>query len=148
VEIIVCMLLATLLTGTRPITDMIQALRGVEPPHLAKARLRAERQASREAAARAERESRKVRPGEDKPTIGDVARVYWRSALEDVIDAHDRRRAEKKAQQRENQTAKAENRPARKVGPSLGERAKRLGKLLWNGPAPKTARDDQLVQNV
>lgn len=96
IEFLVCLFLATVLTGTRPITDMIQNLRGVEPAHLAKARLRAEREKERAASARAQAESRRVRPGEDKPTFGDVCRVYWGDAMADAIALHERRREQKR----------------------------------------------------
>lgn len=95
-EVLICMLLATVLTGTRPIVDMVQMLKGVEPAHLTKARLRAEREKERTAAALAKAEARRVRPGEDKPTLGDVWRVYWGDAMADAIDLHDRRRQRKR----------------------------------------------------
>lgn len=100
-EFIVCMFLATILTGTRPIADMIQSLKGVEPPHLTKARLKAEQQAQKAAAAQAKAESRPVRPGEDKPTLGDLFRVYRGDAIADAIDLHNRHR-EQKQRDRDN----------------------------------------------
>lgn len=106
-ELLICLWIAAMLTGVRPVTDAIQAMKGVEPPHLAKARLKAERDKQKLAADRARRDSRGVRPGEDKPTIADVARVYWGDAMADAIDLHNRRREQKK-----NPTPQAAGQPA------------------------------------
>jgi hypothetical protein len=129
-EFIACMLLASLLTGARPISDLLHLLKGEEPPHVKRARIRADRERERLAVKQARLENRRVRPGEDKPTWRDVARVYWGDAMADAIASHDRRRAEKQAQREENRQAGVENRPARNVRPSLKERLKRLAALL------------------
>ncbi|MBB3099033.1 hypothetical protein FHR83_006739 [Actinoplanes campanulatus] len=124
------MLLASLITGFRPVSDLVHLMRGQEPPHLTKARLRAETEKLRLAAKQAKTENRRPRPGEDKPTIGDVARVYWGDALADVIAAHDRRRTEKHAQRDEDRAAAEEQRPARRVRPLWKERLARLAQML------------------
>ena len=140
-ELIVCMMLASLITGFRPISDLVHLAKGQEPPHLTKARLRAETEKAKAAARQAKAENRKVRPADGKPTIGDVWRVYWGDALQDTIDAHDRRRAEKKAQQQENQAAEAERRPAKQVRPGWKQRLARFGQLLVQPVGDTTPAD-------
>ena len=137
------MLLASLISAARPASDAVHAIKGQEPPHLTKARLRAETQKAKLAAQQAKAEKRRVRPADGKPTIGDVARVYLGDAFQDVIDAHDRRRAEKKAQKQENTQAIAEQRPARQVRPGWKQRVARAWQLLTGPVGDKPDSADQ-----
>ncbi|AEV86846.1 hypothetical protein ACWT_5828 [Actinoplanes sp. SE50] len=143
-EFLVCLLLAALFTGGRFVQDTIATAKGTTPPHVERARIRAEGRARAREAAKPEKERSPYAAG--KPGLKDVAAVYWGDALQDVIDAHEQRRAEKKAQRQENQAAKAENRPARHFRPSLAERVERLAKLLWEGP--QRPAEDELVPSV
>jgi hypothetical protein len=127
VEFIVCMLLASILTGGRVATDLIHGVKGTTPPHLEKARLRAQQQAARA-------RGRSPRPGDDKPTFADVARVYRGEIWRDAIDYIERSKEEKRRQQAADRTPRPDGEVAPRVRPSFGERAKRLGKFILNGP--------------
>jgi hypothetical protein len=131
VEFLVCMLLASILTGGRVAQDVIATITGNTPPHVERARLRAERERLRIQRQNAAGQSRSAF-ADGKPKLKDVAAVYWGDALQDAIDAHDRRRAEKKEQRAENQAADVEQRPARKVRPSWRRRAARAWQMLVN----------------
>ncbi|MEU4558488.1 zinc ribbon domain-containing protein [Actinoplanes sp. NPDC023936] len=141
-ELIVCMLLAGVFTGGRVAQDVIATLTGNTPPHVERARLRAEREKVRAERARLKADRTSDRYTAGKPRLRDVAAVYWGDALTDVISAHDRRRAEKQAQQSEDKQAAVEQRPARKVRPSWKQRAVRLGRLLWE-PVGENRDTDQ-----
>lgn len=137
-EFLVCMLLAALFTGGRAASDIIHAVKGTSPAHLERARLKAQNP----------KPVRERSPyAQDKPRLRDVAAVYWGDAMRDVIDAHQRRRAEKTAQRREDQSAVHDGRPPRRLRPSWTVRIKRAGSLLWNGPRPAaTPADDGAVR--
>lgn len=128
-EFLVCLWIASMLTGIRPFSDMVHALKGQEPPHLAKARLRAAQQAERLAAKQAAAEKRKVRPGEGKPTLADVLGVYWGDAMADAISSHNQRRVDKAKRREAAATGTSEPSPgSRRPG-----RIARFAKLLWEG---------------
>lgn len=122
--------LALLMFLGRVTVDIIATIKGTTPPHIEKARLRAE-QRRRDAEAGSGRDRSPYASG--KPTLKDVAAVYWGDAMADAIDSHDRRRAEKKKAREA-----AKNGTPVPVGPSLRDRAKRFGQLLLNGPQPAT----------
>lgn len=142
-EIILCMLLAALFTGGRVVSDAIHAAKGTTPAHLEKARLKAEQkkpQRSRSTYA------------DGKPRLKDVAAVYWGDAMSSAIDAHNRRRAEKAAQRRENERAAAAGEQPERVRPSLKARAIRWWRLLIDpvgekppASTPQPADDDWLT---
>lgn len=117
-----CFLLAAIFTGGRAASDIIHAVKGTEPAHLEKARLRAQRQATKAAAG-----GGRSAYASDKPTVRDVAAVYWGDAMADVIAHHDRVRAEKLAGTR----------------PPVKQRLKRLGKYLLNGSEKHWEKKDQ-----
>lgn len=121
-EILVCLLLAAILGGGRIGADIVHAVKGTTPPHLEKARLKAQQQ---------KKTPRERSPyAEGKPRIKDVAAVYWGDAMADAIKAHNRRRAEKAAQRAENERAVAAGEEPTRVRPSLKDRAKRWWRLL------------------
>jgi hypothetical protein len=119
-EFIVCMLLAAIFTGGRAASDIIHGVKGTTPPHLEKARLKAQRQP-----VKARRGRSPLAAG--KPTLRDVAAVYWGDAMADAIAAHNRRRNDRGA----------------RVRTPLKERIKRFGLLLWRpvGETPPTVID-------
>src|SRR4051812_20803822 len=128
---IVIALLAAAVCTIRPIADVLHTMKGAEPPHLAKAKLRATTQTQKLAAKQAATENRNVRPGEDKPGLADVIRVYWGDAMADAIDAHNRRRAEKKAHQTGTPQTVPGSTEVVASRPSLIDRTKRFARLLW-----------------
>jgi hypothetical protein len=89
-ELVVCFLLAMVITGGRAINDGIHAVKGTEPPHLTKARLRAERRAR--AAASGTFSRSRVEP---EATAGDVARAYWGGAMADLLEHREKARAKR-----------------------------------------------------
>lgn len=115
-EFIICMLLASVITGGRFGVDAIHALKGTTPAHLEKARLKAQRQA------KAPKGRSSYANG--KPRLRDVAAVYWGDAMADAISAHNRRRQEK----------------ANGTRVPLKERIKRFGRLLWEPVGEKSAQ--------
>lgn len=125
-EFIVCMLLASLLTGGRVATDIVYGLRGATPPHVEKARLKAQRA---QAAAKTSKGGRSPY-AEGKPRLRDVAAVYWGDALTDVIDDHNRHREAKK-----NPPPAPAHRPDAK-GPSLLKRIRDLALNPVGEPIP------------
>lgn len=128
-EFLICLWLSSLIMSIRPISDMVHAFKGKEPPHLAKARLRAAQQAEKLAAKRAAAEKRKVRPGEGKPTLADVLGVYWGDAMADAIGSHNQRRVDKAKRREAAATGTAEPSPE----PRRPGRIARFAKLLWEG---------------
>lgn len=129
-EFIVCMLLAALLGGGRIGADIVHAVKGTTPPHVEKARLKAQQQ--------------KPSPHQSpyaggKPRLKDVAAVYWGDAMADTIAAHDRRRAEKAAQKSENVRAAAAGEQPERLRPSVKDRVKRVGRLLVDPVGEKPA---------
>jgi hypothetical protein len=139
-EFIVCMILASIFTGGRLGVDMFHAAKGTTPPHVEKARLKAEQQRERDAAKLARLKAKnQPRPADGKPGLKDVAAVYWGDAMADAIEAHNRRRDEKLRQRAENETAKAENRVPEQVRPTWKQRAARVADLVVNGPRPQPA---------
>ena len=138
-EFIVCIILASILTGGRIGVDLFSAAKGNPAPHVEKARIRAEQQRERLAAKTARLEAKnQPRPADGKPQLRDVVAVYWGDAMADAIDAHNRRRAEKQAQRVENARATAANQTPAAVRPSVKDRIVRLGRLLWE-PVGETA---------
>jgi hypothetical protein len=87
VEFLVCMLLASILTGGRGALDIIHAIKGTTPPHVEKARIKA-------TATKTPKGKSDYARG--KPGLKDVAAVYWGDAMADAIDLHNRRRERKK----------------------------------------------------
>ncbi len=123
------MLLASILTGGRVATNLIHAAKGTTPPHLEKARLRAEQKA-----AAAPRPAKQRSPyAEGKPRVRDVAAAFCGDAMADAIDLHNRRRAEK-AEAREKRAA---GEPVAKPVPLR----KRVADLLIN-PVGEPKQDD------
>lgn len=108
-EFLICLLIAAMI---RPASDMYHAAKGIEPPHLTKARLAANRVTTTSPATRS--------PVSGRGTFGDVWAAYWGGAMADIAAHRDRVRAEKKAGTR----------------PPLVERVKRAGKWVLNG-SPK-----------
>lgn len=132
-EFLLCMAIAALFTGGRAVSDVVHGVKGTTPPHLEKARLKAEREKARSA-----RPSRRgSRPGDDKPTLLDVARVYRGNVWQDAIDHVERSKAEKRA--RKAALANGEPVPAK---PSAAGRAKRLAQLLWQPVGEKESAGD------
>lgn len=139
-EFIVCMILASIFTGGRIGVDMFHAAKGTTPPHVEKARLKADRERQRLAAQQARVDAKnQPRPAAGKPGLRDVAAVYWGDAMADAIASHDRRRTEKRRQCEEDKSAYAGGRKPRKVGPSWRERLARLKDVIVNGPQPAKA---------
>lgn len=79
--------LALLMFLGRLTVDIIATVKGTTPPHVEKARLKA--QGPKPARERSEY-------AKDKPRLRDVAAVYWGDAMADAIDLHNRRRDEKR----------------------------------------------------
>lgn len=120
-EFIVCMLLASILTGGRLASDMVHSIKGVTPPHVEKARLKVEK-------SRIKAESRPTPKARSayaagKPRFGDVTAVYWGDAMADAINLHNKRRQQK----------------ADGTRVPLKARIKRFGQLLWQPVGEKTA---------
>lgn len=107
-ELLVCFLLAIVITGGRSASDIIHAAKGTTPPHLEKARLRAQQRATPVG-------TPQVLDGRPpKPRLRDYASVVWGDAMEDAIRHHDRVKAEKRTRTR----------------PAVRQRLRRLGDLL------------------
>jgi len=125
-ELLVCFLLAMIITGGRSASDIIHGVKGTEPPHLVKARLRAQQQAT-SAGTPAVLNGRPA-----KPRLRDVAAVFWGDAMEDAIRHRDRVRAEREAGTR----------------PPPGRRWRRLWQLLFHpvgDPKPEPDRPARVV---
>ncbi|WP_250029845.1 hypothetical protein [Paractinoplanes maris] len=105
-EFLVCMLLASILTGGRIGADIIHAVKGTTPPHVEKAKLKAQQQP---------KAGKPRSPYADgKPRLKDVAAVYCGDAMADAIDLHNKRREDKKAKK----AAKAAGQEPVKTGKS------------------------------
>jgi hypothetical protein len=128
--------LAILFFLCRTAVDIAHAVKGTEPPHLVKARMKTQ-------AAPSTKERSPYAAG--KPRVRDVAAAMWGNALEDVLAASARRRVERAAQHAENEQAAAENREPRRIRPRLRDRAKRLWALVTGGaPGPMPTREQQV----
>ncbi|MCW6003834.1 hypothetical protein K1W54_04455 [Micromonospora sp. CPCC 205371] len=128
-ELIVCFLLAMVITGGRAVNDGIHAWRGTEPPHLTKARLRAQK-----TLATAEHPP-SPRRGEPEATAGDVARAYWGGAMADLLEHREAARARRK-----------QNRAMREAGAEVPKRPwwqplAALGRLLVEPVGGRTNDD-------
>jgi hypothetical protein len=84
---IVVLALAAVLT--RGVTDGIHAVRGTEPPHLAKARIRADQHVGNRAGS--------ATPVPGRGTAADVWSAYWGGAMADIAAHRDRVRLQKQA---------------------------------------------------
>lgn len=137
-EFIVCMLLASILTGGRITTDIIHGLRGTTPPHVEKARLKAQAQAAAKP-----KSGRRSPYAEGKPRLRDVAAVYWGDAMADAIDAHDRRRADK--QKRGTPGGKPEIEPQHRPQSLLGRIKDLILQPVGEKPCRECGRTDLAV---
>lgn len=136
-EFFLCFLIAVVITGGRSASDIIHALKGTEPPHLAKTRLRAQPPA---------------RP-DGQPhtaTLGDLFRAYWGAAMSDAIAHRARVQRDKDARRRANADSRPV--PAEHRRRTLAGWAKNLGRLIWEPvgeprreqtPAPTVVPDPQ-----
>jgi hypothetical protein len=114
VEFLICMLLASILTGGRVASDIVHAVKGTTPPHVEKAHIKA-------AAAKKPTRTGRSEYAADKPGLKDVFAVHWGDAMTDAINLHNTRRQEKQ----EKRQAKAAGTPV-PDRPSLPERIKDL----------------------
>lgn len=100
-ELILCFLIAMLVTGGRSMSDIIHAAKGTTPPRIERARLKAQ-----------------ARPAAGRRTPGpfrQYASAVWADAWSDAKAAHVRGRAEKAAGAR----------------PTFPQRVRRFGRMLW-----------------
>jgi hypothetical protein len=90
-EFLICMFLASILTGGRVATNVVHAVKGTTPPHVEKAYIKA--------AAAANKPTRTGRSeyAADKPGLKDVFAVHWGDAMADAINLHNTRRENKQA---------------------------------------------------
>jgi hypothetical protein len=127
-EFLICMFLASILTGGRVATDIIHGLKGTTPPHVAKAQIKAQQASAKPKGGRSPYAA-------GKPRIRDVAAVYCGDAMADAIALHNKRRQQK-------QNASVPGSPAGEKGPSLWKQIRDLLTHPVGDPKPQAVPAD------
>jgi hypothetical protein len=131
-EFLVCMLLASIITGGRTASNIIHAVKGTTPPHVERARLKAQQKPQPKG---------RSPYADGKPRMRDVAAAFWGDALADAIDLHNRRREAKRERREQPQTE-----ATRRSKDHQGFLAQLLD-LILNG-RPRQAQAPEAAQGV